>query len=163
KIARDTFNATNRPYVGVNFITLSYASSDSAGHPKFEQTPTSGADVVAINIRADIKNFGPVPGRNFRADWKVFFGGKEEPGDKKIPDTPSTIYPTQSAYLEMIIRGEEYKALAAGKQLKLDITVEYDGPSGHYKECQEHQYAHTAYAFMMLGDCPKETNRPITQ
>ena len=79
KIAKDTFTATNRPYVGVNTIAVSYGSYDSTGRAKFEQTPTRESEIAAMSARAEIKNFGPVPGVNFHVLVKVFIDGKLVP------------------------------------------------------------------------------------
>ncbi len=39
------------------------------------------------------------------------------------------------------------------KPLVIKITVEYDGPSGHYKECEKNQFDPDVNGFFNLGSC----------
>ena len=152
KVSRDTFNAANRPYVGQDTIATNYLWWDEKTKTTM-QKPVADPQATSVNFQFNIKNFGPVPGSKFHADFRAFFGGVEIPM-KGIPATPSTIYPSQSVHLDGFMQGPEYQALIRGtKKLNIQITIEYDGPSGHYKECQEHQFV-PQVGFAGLGDCP---------
>jgi hypothetical protein len=38
--------------------------------------------------------------------------------------------------------------------LVVKISIEYDGPNGHYRECHNARFIHDNHAFMILGaDC----------
>lgn len=150
QVARDTFNAANRPYVGVNEVDVAPVGKQPTGKPVMSGTKTK--ETNALVFRAQIKNFGPVPGTNFLARWRIFVAGVQRLGQKKVPDLPSTIFPSQSFYLKGGITGPDYPAIISGeKTLTIEVTVEYDGPSGHYKECNKNQYAPDINAFLNLG------------
>jgi hypothetical protein len=136
-----------RPYVGVNAIILDL----------FPKPPKTANNFV---FAPEIKNFGPVPAINYTADWKVFLDGHEIHGNK-IPDNPMTIFPGQSTYLNGQIGTENYKSvMSEEKQLVIELTVEYDGPKGHYKECEKHQFVAHANHFANLGACNTTSNVP---
>jgi hypothetical protein len=150
KIARDTYYASQRPFVGANGIQPIYISFDSDGTPKITNAPTE--KTTRLSFRAEIRNFGPVPGMNFKSDWKVSLGGVVEKGDK-IPDHPHTIFPGQSVFLTGSVGGNPYLSLMKGeKTLEIEIRDEYDGAK-HYTECQKYQYAPDVNGFWNLGAC----------
>ncbi len=151
-IAQKGFDIFYRPYVGLDGIKPIYISRSA---PVTGRGSHSKESIVGMKFEAIIKNFGSYPGSNFKCDWRVFFGGVELPGGK-IPDTPRTLYPNQTVLLVGAIGEDEYPDLASGaKKLVAETTVEYDGPSGHYKECQKSQYSDVQKAFSALGDCDK--------
>lgn len=147
--ANRTFEAANRPYVGLDGFEFAYFVKNSEG--KFIKTEfPSTADLMSFN--AQIKNFGPVPGTNFKATWKVFFDAVHQQGIPAVPNRPSTIFPTQGMHLNGSIGGDNYQKIRSGKIiLTIEVTVEYDGPSAHYKECTKEQYSHQIGAWFELG------------
>jgi hypothetical protein len=51
-----------------------------------------------------------------------------------------------------VIGSHDYPAITSGeKTLAIEVTVEYDGPSGHYKESNKQQYSPDVNAFLNLG------------
>jgi hypothetical protein len=149
KIASKTFNATVRPYVGEEGVSYMYFAPSPDGSMK--QSPIWIPEATSIQLKIPIKNFGPVPATNFKADWKVFFGGTEVTMGA-IPALPATLYPTQEVYFQGGRSGPDYIELINGKKLTMQTTVEYDSPSKHEKECQEYQYL-THVGFVSLGAC----------
>jgi hypothetical protein len=139
----------SRPFVGLQAVLLSYM--DKTG----KYTDHSTKDSVGLLVMARIKNFGPIPGEHFTADWKVMIGGTEKRGKAKIPDTPYTLNPTQEVYLRAGVDQEFYQVMRGDKTLSLEITVAYDGPGGHYTECNKQQFSPEANGFYNLGNCPK--------
>jgi len=150
-LTRHTYEISERPYLGSNGIRCQFLSRDKKGGPVIAQTR---ATAEGMNFFAGLKNYGPVPGLNFHASWRVFENGIEKNTIKKFPDTPTTFYPTQIVSFPGGIQGEDYQNIANNKvTLELEITLEYDGPTGHYKECVKHAYAPEIGEFMNLGAC----------
>jgi hypothetical protein len=149
KIARDTFNAANRPYVGVGGVGVNHIGKNASGEIVVSQTRTK--ETVALNVTPQIKNFGLVPGTNFFGKWRVFIAGVEQP-HWEIPNRPTTIFPTQTIYITGQVRPPEYPGVMSGeKVLAFEMTIEYDGPSSHYKECNRFQYDPPTNSFFNLG------------
>ena len=149
KTQRDTFNATNRPYVGSK-MAVGFAWTDANG--VFQTSMKSTREATMMDINALFQNYGPVPGTNFKGSWRVFLDGVEQPTINKAADLPSTIYPTQTKLLPAQIGPPVYKDITTGsKTLIIDVTVNYDGPNGHYTECEREQYAPELGNFFDLG------------
>lgn len=149
QVARDTFNAANRPYVGVNAVGVIHAGTHEVGEPVSSKIQTK--ETTNLNFEVETKNFGLVPGINYFHSWRMFVDGVPQPGHG-IPDRPKTIFPGQSLWLKGGVGSRDYPVIMSGeKMLVIEVTVEYDGPSGHYKECNKLQYAPNVNAFMNLG------------
>ncbi len=151
RIAHDTYVAANRPYVGVEGIKVMYLGKWDGVHPR-NMTEIPASDTELMDFRAQIKNFGPVPSINSRVNWRIFMNGVEEKIEKTIPDSPFKIFPAQIVYLSGQIGTADYPLLMNGrKTLAVEVTVEYDGPSVHDKECTKQQFAPNLNAFYDLG------------
>lgn len=149
KIAKTASDLGNRPYIGIDQIVVRFSQT---GTSETTDMPTAKTD--ALNITAQIKNFGPVPGVNYTAKWKMFLGNKEVRAIK-VPDTPFTLFPTQVMSLGAKTYGSEYRAVAKGEvPLTIEVTITYDGPTGHTEECDKAQYLPEASRFARLGPCP---------
>ena len=146
-IAERTFVAANRPYIGIEYIGVGFAKEDGTLQIK----PTKETSV--LGVRVEIKNFGPVPGTSYTGDWKVWVGGRKRPGTK-VPDRPFTMFPTESLSLQGAIPNPEYREIMSGaKKLIIEVETSYNGPSGHYEQCEKHQFGPDNLAFMNLGAC----------
>jgi hypothetical protein len=139
-ISQKTFESVNRPYIGEGGWHIIYYSPNPDGTLKENTAPTK--DTTSVSFDLQIKNFGPLPGTNFKLSWKEFFNGQEMPleGDPAIKQLPQTLYPTQYVHLGGTIEGIAYKALMDGTPMITETTISYDGPSGHYKECDKDQF-----------------------
>lgn len=154
-IAQRTFNAANRPYVGVNGASADHFMKNEVG--EFVPAPRPSAKTEGLVYAIEIKNFGPVPATNFVDSQRVFFNGVEHPTTINPPHRPSTIFPGQLVYFRGSISNPEYAEIMSGKiVVMIEIRVEYDGPSGHYKHCDRRQYNPGANGFLGLGVCPAE-------
>jgi hypothetical protein len=143
-----------RPYIGVDEVSTMHLYKDSRGNWRDSQNPTPQTDRMVF--RATMKNFGPVPGLNYKADWRVFVDGGELPGITDALSTPFKLFPTQSTHLQGAINPPTYKAIMDGeRQLTIEVTMEYDYPNGHEKECQKYKYMPGPNGFAMLGACGK--------
>jgi hypothetical protein len=146
KIAHDTYVAANRPYIGVNTIQFVYFGDDAVPRDR------PNKDTNQLAFKAEIKNFGAVPGGDFAPTWKVFIGGVRA-YNEGIPATPSILFPGQVAYLSANT-GNEYTAIVTGKkELVVEVTIQYSGPSASYQYCEKHQYSPVLNGFMGLGKC----------
>ncbi len=149
----ESAQASNRPYVGFSGMGLSYIDKDRRPDGTLIQSQFPTKTSVSLAIQGKIKNYGPLPGLNFRGDWKVIVGGVEQKGSK-IPDTASTIYPTQEIILPGTIGTNDYGPIMRGeKALIVQVNVAYDGPAGHYGECKKQQFAPDVNGFFDLGNC----------
>lgn len=153
QINKTAFDRAYRPYIGVNGAQGTYAWKDKNGNWHLNDIRIPQARI--LSIRVEMKNFGPVPGSNFVARWKVFVGGVEQ---KQPPaqTRPSTFFPGQTRYLSGEIGTTDFPEVVSGrKSLYCEITIEYDGPTGHYQECNKEQYSPDTVGFADLGPCPQ--------
>ncbi|MGC2196624.1 MAG: hypothetical protein WA628_18265 [Terriglobales bacterium] len=150
-ISQKTFDASERPYIGLFGIDVLHVWFDSQGN--WHSATTEDTRAIGMDFDAGIKNFGPVPGPNFSAEWKVFLNGRPLE-EHRVPDLPTTLFPTQMVRLSGSIRGEDYKAIIKGGTISgFDVTIQYDTPSGQVRECQKQQYSPEVNGFVSLGKC----------
>jgi hypothetical protein len=152
KISKDTFNFVNRPYVGVSGIGIKYPTKDEKGVVQFLDRPTTASTSLSFNV--EIKNYGPVPGNNYTSQWKVLVGGIENPGPGV--EVPTIIFPGESLFKMAQVGEKDYPDVMNGtKELAIETTIYYDGPSGHYKQCSKHKFLADINGFLDLGTaCP---------
>lgn len=152
EVAQETYESSQRPYIGVNVINRNFVYWDDKGIRHASSALIKEA--TNMDFTAEMKNFGPVPGANFYPAWKVLWNDVALKGIDRIPDTPTTLYPSQTAVLYAQLSREEFASLMDGTgRLELQITVAYDGPTRHYTECKRFQYANGIHAFFDLGAC----------
>jgi hypothetical protein len=145
----DAALTANRPYVGVNGLEISHVGKSASG--QVISSPVRTDETSVLHYAAQIKNFGPVPGTNCVATWKIFVAGVEQYSER-LPDRPYTIFPGQPVRLSAVIGTRDYPAvMSEEKALEVEVTVEYDGPSNHYKECAKYQYTPEFNDFLNLG------------
>lgn len=153
-ISKTASDLAYRPYVGINDIVIAFVPHKVKSLNQITAMPTP--ETTVFDYRAELKNFGPVPGSNFRGSWRIFLSGVEQTSSG-YPDMPATIFPGQSKFLSGQIGHNDYPALQRGeKVLILEISVDYTGPSGEYHYCEKERYAPEYRAFLSLGeDCTK--------
>ena len=150
-LGQKTYDASQRPYIGLNTIEIDYVNSKDPDRTHSSKFPTDQSDGLAFTIK--IKNFGPVPGTNYKARCKGFVDNIPMLGFG-VPDTPTTVFPTQEASLMGGVWGEDYKRLLDGRSiLDIEVTVDYDGPAGHYSQCDRNQFFAKTNVFADLGQC----------
>jgi hypothetical protein len=149
-LTQRTYETSQRPYIGDEGINCQLLTTGKNGEPEVAK---SADRTDGMNISASIKNFGPVPGSNFIASWRLFLNDVEQK-TKRIPDTPRTLYPSQWVELRGGYQGDDYQRLKNGTTtLEIEVTVGYDGPTGHYSECMRHRYMRENGQFFNLGNC----------
>jgi hypothetical protein len=153
RIARDAFNASSRPYIGVSDTPGWHLRVDEKGGKIQSQIRTP--ETIDFSFNPQIKNFGTVPGRETSISWKVFFDGREQPFIAKISDKPSTVFPGEIRGLYGEIGPNNYTPIMNGVEtFEFEVTVDYKGPSGHYNECSKYHYEPMMNKFFHLGACP---------
>jgi hypothetical protein len=125
---------------------------DKGGHAVFGAGPVDEA--IGMDFNAEVRNFGPVPGLNFKPEWRIFVNGVEL-ANQHVPSTPTTLYPTQSVTFRGGFRQEKFRRIANGTDiLEVEVTISYDGPTGSYPtDCAKMRYENTLNAFFNLGNC----------
>jgi hypothetical protein len=142
-----------RPYIGVNGMSVNYGYQSTPDGPVVYRGATRDAPTNLFTFSVEIKNFGPVPGKNASNRWRIFIGDEEQP-QHAIPDTPFMFFPGQTVGLEGRIGIAHYPSIISGdKTLTVEVTTEYDGPTGHDKQCVKEQFSPAANAFLTLGAC----------
>jgi len=158
KISKTSSELAYRPYVGAEGAVAKYQWMDAHGELHVSDTRTKEANQLIV--AAGIKNFGPVPGINFMPHWRLFLNGIEIEGQKG-PDTPHTIFPGQSVSFLARLGTTDFPHIMDGtKILAVEITIIYDGPSGHYEDCGRHQFDRLTSKFMDLGACTSPKSKP---
>jgi len=155
EVSQKTYDASERPYVGVNHLTVIYISHDKTGD---KTSSMRISQTYGFDFTAEIKNFGPVPGTDFEATWKIFINDIYNPGKPKIEDTASMLFPGEAVLLGASIRNDSYFRLINGSDvLNLEISIAYGGPAGRYHECERKQFSPDVGAFISLGECKHST------
>lgn len=150
KVARDTFYASERPYIGVANINSNHQFIGDDGQPHASKGPTP--QTTGLNIGAEIHNFGPVPGENYVASLITVIGNTATPMVEK--EVPSILFPTQSRTYPAVIDGDVYRdVMQKRKRLTIQVRVSYDGPRSGYTYCDEQEYNPQWDEFEDLGPC----------
>jgi hypothetical protein len=138
-IAKDTFDATVRPYVAI------------IGTPIIRNGPTPEQS-NAMTYGVEIKNVGSVPATQFTANWEIYIGGIFLP-DSGIPDAPTTLFPTQTINMSADLTGSIYTGVFYGtKILIMNVWFSYNGPGdAKYTSCEKYQYIPRIGGFVNLG------------
>jgi hypothetical protein len=151
EIAQNVFNVTNRPYVGVDKIVHRFVGKGENGQQIVSEHPGKGP--LGMEFIASFKNFGIVPARNSVIDWTITVGGVEI-GGRKIPDKPSTFFPSGVENLKGGIEGTNYTNVMNGtRTLELVLHISYDGPQEHSTDCVRERFDPDANVFFNLGAC----------
>ena len=154
QIAQKTYDASERPYVGIKGVDAFYTGLTPDGKNEMVLRPTQYS--TAFSYRIGIQNFGPVPGDRYIAYQRIFLGQREL-AFQNLEET-TTIFPTETLFEAGAIRGNDLVTLETKKELLvIHITIRYDGPSGkHYIYCEKQQYDPDVASFIDLGpqkDC----------
>jgi hypothetical protein len=153
KTAQDTFSAVDRPYLGVNGITVRFARRDKSGNIIWEERLSK--DDVAFSFTIEIKNFGSVPGEDFWNDSDAVIGGKKI-GAQFDAATTGEVFPGQSVFFPGHA-GPPYYADIMTKKSILDVRVHfrYSYAGRRYEHCETERFNPELGRFVSLGvNCP---------
>jgi hypothetical protein len=143
---------SSRPFVGVDTFSIFHQWIDKDGKQHGDQSPVPQA--TAMGFRVFIKNYGPLPALAFKTDVGYYLDTIQEPVSS-LPQQPGTLNPTQVTHMEGSVPPPIYRDVMNGaKVVTLHMTISYDGPEGHYKECNVQRYAPQVNAFLDVGPCP---------
>jgi hypothetical protein len=150
--AQKTYQASSRPYVGIDGDSLAFYRSVE-GKARFQPNGRD-KDSVAMKVEVDIKNFGTTPALDFDGGWDVRISGKSLKFTK-IATAPTTVFPTQKVNLAAIIQNPQYQLVIDGTAtLQFDVWFSYRGQGPQtYSYCDRQQYTTEKATFMDLGQC----------
>ena len=64
------------------------------------------------------------------------------------------MFPGKIIYKIGSIQGPEFRDLMSGtKKLIWELAIDYDGPKGHYKECEREEFLPSFRVFSDSGQC----------
>jgi len=150
KIAQQTYDASERPYVGIEGVT--YESFDKNGKMA-DHRNIYFKEATQLEVQSAIKNYGPVPGTNFDSDWALFIDDKHIEFSK-LPEFGKTIFPSQEVGFNGAMARTLYQDLISRKiRASVEIRISYDGPSAHYGYCNLYQFLMPPGQFVDLGKC----------
>jgi len=151
-VMRDTFNAANKPSVGVNHVGVWHIGRDKEG--KITRSEMKTVDTTALSVAVEIKNFGQVVAEDYTSTWRGFVDGKEVPRPTESTP-PGNIFPGQVRYLIGGVGQPDYTGIADGtKTFEIQVTIHYKGPNQTYAYCQKERYMTDVNAFGVIGSCP---------
>ncbi len=143
----------SRPFIGPWTFTMQPEWLDKAGKWQYanpETPPPTRAEFQSV-----IKNFGPIPGENFRG-WLDAYVGDKLLTHMNREQAPFTFFPSQTQEYRGAIDGDDFKQVVTEKQpLRLEITISYDYAEGHSYECREYRYVAGANQLTSFAPCKK--------
>src|SRR5271165_761442 len=136
-IARQVFEAANRPYLGLDSWTIRNDPSRKT-----------------LDFEANIKNFGTAAAEEEITEWELHVN-EEKVLQTDYAQNPSTIFPTHSFQLKAGCSGTKYDDLVTGRRvLEGFIRLRYKGPGNKdYVHCEKFRYHPERDSFMNLGRC----------
>jgi hypothetical protein len=150
RINKSSSDLAYRPYIGVSNIEVLFTPLNVKNFKQVSQVPTD--ETKALSFKVDIKNFGPVPGTDFKDKMIFLVNGITVPG-RGVPDSTFTMFPGQEVGIVGSIGTNDYPAVQHGdKVLEVETTVEYTGPTGKYKYCETARYEPNVNGFLRLGE-----------
>jgi hypothetical protein len=150
KTAQDTFETSNRPYVGLSGFSVKHMGLDSNGRQFLEDSKTDRT--TSMVFRAAVKNYGTIPGENFFVNIDFRIDGAKY-GVLLVPSPHTEIYPSEVRFVQDGIVEDRYSAVMQGNAIaQFNLTISYDGP-GHkrYGDCTRFQYLPSINDFGGLG------------
>jgi hypothetical protein len=152
QIAQQTYNSSQRAYIGMPIIQIYHGIEDKNGD--FRGLDHRTPQTTDLRVVGEIKNFGPVPGVKFKVIWHFYVDGVEWPMLLGDQSSPTTIYPTQVVHLIANFPDPTYSAIMdKQKVLTVSISIDYYSPITHEYSCEKSQYIPDENAFAFLGTC----------
>lgn len=158
KTAQDTYDAADRPYLGINGITANYVAVKDGSVVNLGKSST-GAVAVAFTI--EIKNFGQVPAENFRNDSDAVLAGKEISGTIPTGTKGGEVFPSESVYFPGHLGPPYYSDVISKKStLLIRVHLSYSYASKKYEHCEKEIFNPDVGVFESLGvDCSPGWNQ----
>lgn len=154
-IMHDSFEAANKPSIGVESIALRHVGRDKDGKQIVSEVRTPDTDSLQVTIQ--VANFGLAVGENYSSYTRGFLNGREQPDRDPSPPAAETMFPGKKRLFTGITNGPSYVAVMNGTEiLELHISTRYDGPKHHYEHCETARYDRRYNAFTMMGTCVPE-------
>jgi hypothetical protein len=143
---------SSRPFVGQEKFSYNFQELDPATN-KMTNSPSQTSQIVGATFEVGIKNYGPLPATNFSGKWQVRVDGVVFPSTE-LPQENYTLQPTEVVRLRTDIGGPILRDILSGaKTLTFDVAISYDGPEGHYQECDTQRYTPAINGVITTGHC----------
>ena len=148
--AQQTFDTSNRPYVGVSGTSLSFQHYDGLGNFVDDQTRTEQSNRLLLTIYW--KNFGTVPARKFKPSLDLRVRGEVMAVPMNVT-SGTAVFPSEISEITDYVDGEPYADVVAGRAvLQYNISFSYVGVSDKpYQECERYQYLPSSGVMLDLG------------
>lgn len=148
KTAQDTYDATDRPYVGVAGTEIMFVGEKNKilgeGNIHLDE-------VRSFEYSVNIKNYGVVPAEKFSARMDVRLDGKPAE-DRGIADVPGEIFPGQVQSIAGLVPPIVYAPMAKGTSvMQMNVYVKYSYAGKTYADCERAQYSPDLGRFFNLG------------
>lgn len=145
KIARLVFEASERPWLGVNLFKV-------ANNPS--------GKVLRISLR--IENFGKVPALQMKARWEDFRLGdmRDILEERNLPIEGTVVFPRVGIIKSESIKGKAYDAMIEqGAELLVSLLITYEGPRrDKYWTKQKYSFdPKTVTFFALKGEVGKDS------
>ncbi len=153
KNGQDTYDAVDRPYVGVERTTPTFflnGPSGSVVDPKTVLSNPATANFMRIDIA--IKNFGSVPGLDVNPIIDARLNGKQIAPSNPLPYKGFELFPGHSYLVTVDLGPNIFPHVASGSPVfQMDITVHYRYGNKTYEYCERRQYMPQLAAFLDRG------------
>ena len=153
KTAQDTYNAVDRPYVGVAGVgVVLLRPSPGGGFTKIDKLEDRQL-ATRMSIAIEVKNFGSVPAFNVANSIKAGMDGMPVSIDPNTSTKQgSELFPTQTLSLGVSVGEASYPKLASEESvLQVDVPISYRYGSQTYTYCEREQYESKTIGFLSLG------------
>jgi hypothetical protein len=143
---------SSRPFVGVDSFLVSFHWQDEKG--TYQTSANRVPQATRMDFSAAIKNFGPMPAMNFNTDFHMFVDGNQVP-ETRFEQQSETLFQSQIVHLYGGFQGSAYQEIMQGSRiLAVNLQTSYDGPEGHYDECDSYRFVPETSSFSETGRCP---------
>lgn len=148
KTEQATYEASERPYVGVSNVTVVLMGPSADG--TLHQTSPQSATQLQFAIVA--KNFGNVPAENFQSKIDMRRNGNPVEG-WTLPSRPAQFFPSEPyAIANVTIPKDSYIEILSGAIiLQADVYLSYERGDKRYEYCERLQYEPNNARFVNLG------------
>jgi hypothetical protein len=152
QVAKNTFDAAERPYVGVSDVGVAFYKADGGA-------TTDASQATMAKFVVELKNFGPVPATNYFSEWHAYIDGVKMLMKRTAPDDGhTTIFPGGHTDLWYRVDGVDFLDIQQKRKiLRFEIPFSYDGPGHHYTGCEVDQYNPPNNEFLLGPSCTTPT------
>jgi hypothetical protein len=152
RTAQDTYNAVDRPYVGIGGLDVFLLQREPDGQLSVIRDSLKRGHANQMSFSIDVKNFGSVPALDVVTHIDARDNGSPI-SVEGVPDKGSELFPGNSFSMGGMAGFNVYPAIASGKSIfQFDLHISYNYAHQSYQYCVREQYSPQYVKFMNLGD-----------